>query len=136
MNYNIAKKLYDNGFEFETSTVKNGLDTIKLAIPTTEKIINYLDTSLKIVKFNDEWFFIPTLEELINVCPKDISEDENVYYRFLRQDRTGKWFAGYCDEKGEIETGYYGETPVEAYANLWMEINNIFNRIKNKDNDK
>ena len=72
MNYELAKELKKVGFPFKTSTIENELGKISLAVPTTKRVIKYLDTSQDIVCFGEgykkEWIFVPILEELINEC--------------------------------------------------------------------
>jgi len=121
MNYELAKKLKDNGFPFRTSTTDNG---IKLAIPTSKKIIEYLDTKKDIINFDDEWFFIPTLSELIDACGD----------RFMALD-SGRsigergWIA-FSDDRKLSKMKTKGKTPKIAVAKLWLKLNKKSKNIK------
>jgi len=66
---------------------------------------------------NDELIIVPTLSELIAACPK--STDDGFFSLSFIYD---KWFCGY--EKYEIfKPEGNGQTPEEAVAMLWLELN-------------
>jgi len=114
MNSKQAKQLKDAGFPFRT-TFENGL---QVAIPTTKKIIQYLDTRIYLIKFDDEWFYIPTLSELIEACGKEFGG-------LTRGEPDADWFAhNNTQSDDEVEKiSKYGKTPEEAVAKLWLKLN-------------
>lgn len=94
MNYKLAKKLKDAGFPQESQVSPSICD----------------EGSLR--NYNIEPCFYPTLSELIEACG-----DEIVLVKF-KEDNT--WCAGTnIDYYADVE----GETPEEAVATLWLELN-------------
>ena len=66
--------------------------------------------------------YCPDLEELIMKCGDDIES----LFKVFKKDRSSKaedgMFGGWEAIK-DSDTWYWGETPKEAVANLWLEIN-------------
>lgn len=110
MNYELAKKLKDAGFLQKPESYpfvydKNGT----LAHMISDRDWNMQDTDIK----------IPTLSELIEACGKQFG------FLILNQEN-GMWLAR---EKGiepihpELSGHKHYDTPEEAVAKLWLELN-------------
>ncbi len=63
--------------------------------------------------YDADWIAIPYLEELIEAVGEDFGE--------LRRLSKGGEFEWYALKSQEF-TGYYGSTPIEAVANLWLKL--------------
>ena len=134
IDYKLAKQLKEAGFPFKTSTIKSGLEEMRLAIPTTEKIIKYLDTNLYLVQFGKgyevEWFFIPTLSELIEAIVK--SQDEFFSLRYVKRQAPEAYVP--LRRRHEIQEGNLwladvcqawttAKFPEEAVLKFWLKLN-------------
>ena len=116
MNYKLCKQLKDNGFPFRT-TFENELK--KLMIPTPKKIIKYLDTRDYLIKFDDEWFYIPTLSELIEACMKTESK--------MRNNNNSHFFLEFWANEQLWSAKFWGQIgkdkfPKTAVAKLWLRL--------------
>lgn len=129
MEYKLLKKLKKASYPFRTTTIKNGLDEVSLMITTIEKVTKYLDTSLEIVKFREEWFFVPTLEEFIDACGDSFESLEKAEHDDM------VWYQAYMTQNAFDKLGINcvrdccgygaGDTPSEAVAELWLTLNKI-----------
>ncbi len=108
MNYELAKKLKGVGFPQGGDgrfSNENGMP-IPMFQPEVGEFGNFV--------------YIPTLSELIETC----GDKQIVIWRFKR-----KWYAGIYKYGSDIYIDDYpsydaeGETPEEAVANLWLELN-------------
>lgn len=114
LSYNLAKKLYENGFPQEGSL---------FAIRERENSPTFIAAFSDVVVGNGEgkykWIACPTLPELIEACGDGfgylkMGGDKKFYVEprlFLGFD-TLPWNIGY-------------ETPEEAVANLWLELRRL-----------
>jgi hypothetical protein len=101
MNYKLAKKLKDAGFPQTFSYRPRMCDEV------------YFDGGVvKLRQEGKEYIYIPTLSELIEVCGDYISTIYHPNPAYIQ------WVAeSWREHKGE------GNTPEEAVANLWLELN-------------
>lgn len=106
MNYKLCKQLKDNGFPFRT-TFENKLT--ELMIPTSKKIIQYLDTRDYLIRFDDKWFYIPSLSELIEAI------DDGGY--IILEKWEDKWTASALGFMANAKT------PKIAVTNLYLKLN-------------
>lgn len=93
MNYELAKKLKENGFPQRARDV--------MVNPNTKEI---------------EELTNPTFSELIEACGQDF------YFlmRHTKSDKSNDWCASSNKKLGD---NYYGQTPEEAVSNLWLALN-------------
>ena len=96
MTYELAKKLKDAGFPYRKSLFAGLTDE------------SYLDSK-------GETINIPSLFELIKACGDNFSWLKKSY----QADGFGKWCAGHIQTMYEP---FWGDTPEEAIANLWLEL--------------
>jgi hypothetical protein len=119
MNNELATELKDAGFP---QTTKYLLRKYSLAENQIE--IRRLPDRLEVAVLSGklEWeVAVPTLEELIDACPKDIGSATFV----LGSANQGKnWVACYFDFVTNrcAELNESGSTPVEAVARLWLAL--------------
>jgi len=104
MNYELAKKLKDAGFPQ----------------------IEHYDETDDLLQFhiNNEFISIPTLSELIDACGDG--------FRFLiheKDPRSLKEWRCNNDKSEWKEDGFWGKTPEEAVANLWLALNKHLNKL-------
>lgn len=121
MEYKLAKELKDAGFSFMTTTDDNKL---YLAIFTTKDIVDFHGRQL--VKFDDEWFYVPTLSELIEACGERNDDERLGTGEFTLWSEEGVWEAGYkriSNDETYLHPEAQGKTPEEAVAKLWLELN-------------
>jgi len=117
MKYELALKLKKAGFH------QNGNK------PRVCTCGNYLyeTTAMGIMQHGSEVVACPTLEELIEACGETKQYYLDDPFDFTLQFISEKvWAAGYSDSSyHEIFEGVeYGETAIEAVANLWLKLNN------------
>lgn len=97
MNYELAKKLKDNGFpNSEKWVIKNDIITLDspFSLSLSELIEACGDRFSSINKINGEW---------VAVNCKTIEDEESIEFDFKNHS--------------------FGKTPEEAVANLWLELN-------------
>ncbi len=94
MNYELAKKLKDNGFPQEGINKDRGFGV------KVDKNGDFSGVTEPIV--------FPTLSEIIEACADNLVSMHKAY--------TGGWFV----LGKEIGKKYHGSTPSEAVANLWL----------------
>ena len=97
MDYELAKKLKDAGFQ-QTWPKPDFVE---------------LHDAIKIQEIMDKYekdVYIPTLSELIEACGNR--------FDFLANNKNGTWQAS-----GGNINDQTGQTPEEAVANLWLELN-------------
>lgn len=104
MNYELAKKLKDAGFQYqhfrkvdEDNDVEEGW------------------TAGRMVCINKVIWILPNLSELIEACGDN--------FRNLNQDTKPKWQANAYKNENGGDNFAYGLTPEEAVANLWLLLN-------------
>ena len=74
----------------------------------------------KIIVRREDFAYVPTLEELIEACPKRI-----VNHQFaLRHYGNSRWIAGYTLYEDWTRAQGTGKSPTEAVARLWLALNN------------
>ena len=100
MDFALAKALKDGGFH------QSGKGT-RVAPPE------------KIIVRRDDFAYVPTLEELIEACPKRI-----VNHQFaLRHYGNSRWIAGHVLYEDWTQAQGTGKTLAEAVARLWLALN-------------
>ncbi len=102
MNYELAKKLKDNGFPQQKCSMI--WKSASVGMSTSDPVL-----------------MVPTLSELIEECPSWF-EKENDYW-FTLQKCKDFWSAGYLYYDNWHEKVGEGSTPEEAVAMLWLAIN-------------
>jgi hypothetical protein len=119
MNYELAKELKDAGFPQTTIYLlrKYSLaeNPIEIRRPPDGLEVAVLSGRL-------EWeVAVPTLEELIDACPKDIG---SATFVLGSANQGKKWVACYFDFVTNrcAELNESGSTPVEAVARLWLAL--------------
>jgi len=79
-------------------------------------------------QFATAWAYSPSLSELIAACPREIRRD-NVDYHFwlvaLPHYRPQPWQAGYGSIENRPLLFANSDSPEEAVARLWLEIQRI-----------
>jgi len=108
MDYELAKQLKEAGLRLPPSTDRDGYTVLRNGQVEQDKY-EYEEERWQL---NGNHYFIPTLSELIEACGRDFD-------RLERIGNTNTW-----NVKGffsDIETE--GETPEEAVAKLWLELN-------------
>lgn len=128
MNYELSKKLKDAGWTKETYWFYGSDET---DIPCLTFKYNTLDTcNGKITDKGFEKFvlcYAPTLEELIDACPKTRGGNEKTYKDYFSLSHQDTWYAEYLEEipyEGSFpNVSCGGSTPEEAVANLWLALN-------------
>lgn len=124
MNYELAKKLKDAGFE-----QKDGFSFGIHLNPFSgkEESIEKCDSKNTTIDY-DSWVYIPTLEELIEACGEDF--DSLDYYPKNKTEH--KWVAfssideKTCEKCGSPLGNYKqapGKNSSEAVAKLWLKLN-------------
>lgn len=113
MNYELAKKLNDAGFEFNPRKDWGKSDF-------------YLDPATGDERNERQKIWIPTLSELVEACGNEYASKTIPArrYEFGLMYSRGSWFAGYFDDMfgcSELEDGH-GDNPITAVANLWLAI--------------
>ncbi len=101
MNYELAKKLKDAGFSQEVPDWRS------------DPCYSFIDDN------EGEVYYDPTLSELIEACGDN-------FWQLTRDDGVYKWVT-YTHSPLPLsrENGFYsgGNTPEEAVANFWLELN-------------
>jgi len=102
MNYELAKQLKDAGF------------------PQSKQWGEITDIDNKVVGFVDKYGnkIVPTLEELIDACGEEFGE----LVCLSNLGSNGSITEWWATQKEEGLQGQ-GETPTEAVARLWLELN-------------
>lgn len=107
MNYKLCKKLKDAGFP---QMVAGGG--------------YFLDPDHEVhgeqITFRGDVVYVPTLSELIEACGED--------FDLIRREELESWLGGtrWCCMGNPDDYGinqYYGSTPEESVANLWLALN-------------
>ncbi len=102
MNYELAKQLKDAGFQM--NKLKGMGDRC----------------NGDFFSYDKELYTIPTLSELIEACGKDFGS----LWHPLQHIKDDKWLAKRSDiAPWNVKRDFYGDTPEEAVANLWLELN-------------
>jgi hypothetical protein len=119
MNYELAKQLKDAGFPQTTKYLlrKYSLAEMPIEIRRPPDGMEVAVLSGKI-----EWeVSTPTLEELIEACPKNIG---SATFVLGSANQGKKWVACYFDFVTNrcAELNESGSTPVEAVARLWLAL--------------
>lgn len=136
MTYSLVKQLKDAGFPF----VKNECDTPACScdvgiidggwkIPTLEELIEACVTHYRDGK---KYRRMIVLSHIPTIAPKGNEPDEAYSYRadgskspYLKENRwcfrSAVW--GGTAEELTIDAEFYEDTPSEAVANLWLELN-------------
>ena len=99
MDFVLAKALKDAGF------YQGGKGT-RVAPPA------------KLIVRRDDFAYVPTLEELIEACPKRIVNHEFA----LRHYGASRWIAGYTLYEDWTPAQGIGKSPTEAVARLWLAL--------------
>lgn len=99
LNYELAKKLKDAGF-----TQRRGCSACLQGYA--------FENGFTEEKIGDDYVASPTLEDLIEACGNDLDQLENTMDGWRAYGSKG-------DEPIEI---YWGKTPSEAVANLWLSL--------------
>lgn len=110
MNYELAKKLKDAGFPQNINLGTRYYDEADLLDdPSLGSLLNTMPLGNQEV---EGWLKVPTLEELIEACGKD--------FRSLRLTLlpSTQW---HCTGVEVLKT-FHAPTPLEAVANLWLEL--------------
>ena len=121
MNYELAKKLKDAGWPQPDKKGDNyGGKSNEGYSPDGVKI-DYSEefgwTASKMSDYFPEIIYVPILSELIEACTK-LTKDGDFHLEAMH----GRWGASTCwKEKDDWENG---NTPEEAVAYLWLELNN------------
>lgn len=107
LGYELAKQLKDTGFPFERGETEDQRKSDRLRFYDSE----------------GKQFFLPTLSELIEACGERFSEIEKDYW----EDGVGIVKGWRCwatqVEEGVMPLTGTGQTPEEAVAKLWLELN-------------
>jgi hypothetical protein len=104
MNEELAKELKDAGFPMRPLDSHNYNDAWRDPIP------------------GGNWYYFPTLEELIEACGDDINA--------VIFSKPGKYWVGSAGKLADSIVGLYGAeflshgmNPTEAVARLWLALN-------------
>jgi len=100
MNYKLIKELKDVGF------------------PLKESRVEYCACDRPIIVIGNKDYFPPSLSELIEACGEDFTYLQKLQYNYTNY----KWGATSKSVFNE-EMLFKGDTPEEAVANLWLELN-------------
>lgn len=103
VGYELAKKLEDAGFP---QNIREKIEPLTVDVSNVGEIF---DEALGILRGD---MLVPTLEELIEACGNDLDQLENTMDGWRAYGSKG-------DEPIEI---YWGKTPSEAVANLWLSL--------------
>lgn len=115
MEYELAKRLKDAGFPF-----------LHTGIPRNEICAHLFIEGGHLIADECQRIEVPTLEELIEACPKHRKDEYQTGWVFeLSAREDGTWTAGYVDDNyGEMADELEeGATPTEAVAKLWLALN-------------
>jgi len=127
MDYETALKLKNAGYPQLYSDTKGRY--------YKDGVLGYTEIKILTDMESGEFVYIPTLEELIEACPKTITgpnkntEAKGEVEHLFRLGFSGdEWFADYefynsyiLHEHGYVLDGW-GKTPSEAVANLWLSL--------------
>ncbi len=108
MNYQLAKQLKDAGFPVQDG--HNAEERWKSWVNPKNEYCNW--------QASDEYLYCPTLEELIEACPRLITERGHFALEYIEDG----WLAGYSAGIGMFLSSE-GATPTEAVARLWLALN-------------
>jgi hypothetical protein len=114
MTHELAKELKDAGFPQEIR--RGGLVAPPSAI--NGEIVDPVEAGM-----SGGVAYEPTLEELINACPKKSPGGYSFHLVWMSVLDVGdKWIAYY--DSGGASNGYegYGDTPTDAVARLWLAV--------------
>ena len=108
LSYQDCLELKETGFpqELKKGTLMAGIDNIT----PTHLLVPGGTYNLP----QDDLVYIPTLEELIEACPKE-------HYLNLQQCKN-KWRASIAKDNNEIYEAVCGSSPSQAVKNLWIEL--------------
>lgn len=100
MEYELAKRLKDAGFPQKERSI----------------IVGNEDSFVADMGHLDQYFYIPTLEELIEACGEDFRA---LFHKVKIGGKMWNWCAeAFLDD----EYAEYGDTPSIAVANLWLSL--------------
>lgn len=111
MNYEIVLNLKEAGFPLKEH-------------PYPHRKNEHLEYGLLAFPFGDKIYLFPTLSELIEACGSEFDHLKRVYGDW-------KWEAYYNGEEVRVDNHYFfgkGQSPEEAVANLWLELNRNGNK--------
>lgn len=114
MTYELAKQLKDADFP----NLQKWPSGLEIMFPTTGNYVKLGNEEF--AKFNDKWWYVPTLSELIAACGDHLVGLSRMW--------EGKWLTGWCAiyTKNPVDSFHSvieGDTPEEAVANLWLALN-------------
>ena len=127
ITYKLAKQLKDAGFPqkgtqgyYNNEADKICFTTDNSTTDTAGVIIEYSDPEHKIISKTSKAYIVivPTLSELIEACGEDFGALKRYTNAWQARD-----FEADCPERGNIGIIKTGDTPEEAVARLWLELN-------------
>jgi hypothetical protein len=104
--YEICAKLKRCGFPFKKPFTEVG-------IPALDDAAEAMGQTF--VRFDGEWYLMPTLEELIDELK------EKFYALTYINDERGVW----CAHDNRIVKEGWGDTPLIAVCNLWLALHKV-----------